>query len=161
MPVAERGKMGAADGGLRQVPEAPLLARVVEVAPPRPVPQGEMYRFLTDQGRMHQHKITARAGDEEHRTLTAAVLSYPEHGGGVIQFVERAFATPHKSVRDWILREIKDSSEGLIPYAGMAPDTEQMKLRCTLCDKVVLNTPTGISELSTHMIEAHTEPEVA
>jgi hypothetical protein len=159
MPVVAGGKVGAANSAPVAVAEPPLLSRLVEVPDRSQAPTGEVYRYLTDQGRFHQHKITARAGDADHLALTAAVLSYPEHSAGVIQFEDYAFGTRHRSVRDWLDREIADALIGKIGRIGIDRDTAQLRTRCTRCDKIVFNTKAGMAELALHMLEAHTDED--
>lgn len=125
----------------------------VMAAPPPPPPEAT-YRYVTNMGRFHQIGIPEPAKDDESdgAILTRATLAY--HPEAVIQFRNWEFETSARSVATWLDKRIASGA-----LAGVARDSAQMRIRCTLCDHTELNTPNGREAMLLHTMTAHETEE--
>lgn len=125
---------------MRQVP---VVGKAAEEAPSR------SWSFITSRGRYHMVKIVGRANDIDQTAAATAILGYPEHYRGVIEFENFRFVTTRPLVAAYLDDAIRHGLK------GVSRDAEEILIRCSLCDELFTNTKAGQANLSDHMLEAH------
>lgn len=151
MDRVTRGQMTSHSSAPNFALEPPRVRRAPVVGKPAEANAGTLYTYVNSRSKYLMVKIVARASDPQHVALANAILGYPEHHKGTIDFDGTFhFRTKHPLVAMYLDDAIRRGD-----LVGVSRATEEIMMRCSLCDYMFPNTKAGLENYAQHQADEH------